>query len=223
VATATGGVEGLQLAKILLPAAITLDVMMPSMDGWSVLSALKADPELCHIPVILVTMVSDEKRGFALGASDYVTKPVSRERLIALLHKYAPQALSTGSILIVEDDAATREVAKRILTGLGNSVREAENGRVALDYMATETPRLILLDLMMPVMDGFQFLERMRANAAWRQIPVIVLTAMDITPKEQQNLNQSVQLILEKSRHPLGELLGQLRDLLTAQPGSRAT
>jgi PAS domain S-box-containing protein len=223
VVTAAGGAEGLELARAIHPLAITLDVMMPNLDGWAVISALKADPVLCHIPVIMVTMVSHDKRGFALGASDYLTKPVSRDRLVAAVHKHAAQASLASPILIVEDDARIRDITKRILTGLGNSVTEAENGQVALERLTREMPRLILLDLMMPVMDGFQFLEKLRANPAWRHIPVIVLTAMDLSVKEQQSLHQSVQLILEKSRFPLEQLLNQLRDLLSIQPARRAT
>ena len=195
--TAVSGEEGLRLAHKLQPAAITLDVLMPDMDGWSVLRALKADPVLRDIPVVMLTMVDDKSKGYALGATDYLTKPVDRDLLHNTLARYYKPG-EPCSVLLVEDDKPTREMMARTLEKSDWQVSEAGNGREALDRLAQQKPQLILLDLMMPVMDGFDFLLEMRANAEWQDIPVIVLTAKDLTEEDRRILNGRVKQIVEK-------------------------
>ena len=220
IRTASGGEEGLRLARQLQPAAITLDVMMPGMDGWSVLSALQADAELCDIPVIMLTMVDDPKRGFTLGASDYATKPVDRQRLAQILKKYTcPNP--PCPVLLVEDDPATRQVMRTILEKEGWNVSEAENGRAALKSMERDRPSLILLDLMMSEMDGFEFATQVRKHQEWRLIPIIVLTAHDLSSEERQRLSGYVETILLKEE---GEtLLQRVRDLLLDRTAPQRT
>ena len=220
VESAASGEEGLQIVRPLHPDAIILDVMMPGLDGWSVLSALKSDPEVADIPVIMVTIVDDKNRGYALGASDYVTKPVDRERLVATLRKYRCEQ-PPCPILVVEDDASTREMMRRMLAREGWAVSEAENGRSALDRVADERPEMILLDLMMPEMDGFEFITEMRKRDEWRGIPVIVVTARDLTVEDRLRLNGYVESILEKGAYTRDELLAEVRDLVAAcvRPG----
>jgi signal transduction histidine kinase/CheY-like chemotaxis protein len=221
VRTAGGGDAGLRLARQLRPAAITLDVMMPGMDGWSVLLALKADPDLRDIPVIMLTMVDDPERGFALGAAEFATKPVDRARLSQILKKYTCPC-PPCPVLLVEDDQKTREVTRTILEKEGWKVREAENGRVALESMERERPRLIVLDLMMPEMDGFEFVARVRKKLEWRSIPIVVLTAYDLTAKERRRLNGYVETILRKGGDSREALLHQLRDFLDHHAAPRA-
>ncbi|MGI9087970.1 MAG: response regulator [Chthoniobacterales bacterium] len=213
VQTAAGGDAGLRLARQLLPVAITLDVMMPDMDGWSVLSALKADAALRDIPVIMVTMLDDPERGFTLGAADYATKPVDRQRLSQILKKYTC-ANPPCPVLMVEDDPATRSITRNILEREGWKVTEAENGRDALECMEEERPSLILLDLMMPEMDGFEFADRVRQRAEWRFIPIVVMTAKDLSAKERRRLQGSVETILHKAGDSREALLKQVRDLV---------
>jgi len=197
VVTALSGQEGLRLAHEIHPSAITLDVMMPDMDGWSVLRALKADPVLRDVPVVMLTMVDDKGRGYSLGATDYMTKPVDRDQLQRILARYqVPE--QPFMVLLVEDDTDTRDVMARTLRKSAWQVMEAGNGREALECLAQTRPTLILLDLMMPVMDGFDFLLEMRANAAWRDIPVIVLTAKDLTEDDRRMLSGRVEQIVEK-------------------------
>lgn len=222
VRTAAGGKAGLRLARQLRPVAITLDVMMPDMDGWSVLLALKRDADLCDTPVIMLTMVDDPKRGFTLGAADYATKPVDHARLSQILKKYTcPHP--PCPVLVVEDDPATREVTRAILEKEGWTVTEAEHGRAALACMERERPCLILLDLMMPEMDGFEFVARVRQRPEWRSIPIVVLTARDLSAEDRRRLNGYVEKVLLKAGDSREALLHQLRDLLDGCAAPRTT
>jgi len=208
--TAASGEEGLRLARQLHPDAITLDVMMPGMDGWTVLAKLKADPQLCDIPVIMITIVDRCEMGYALGAADYLTKPIDSGRLAALLKKYRcerPPCL----ILLVEDDRPTRDLIRRALEKEGWQVEEAEDGRVALNRIMQRAPRLIILDLLMPEMDGFQFLDELRRHETWRRIPVIVVTAKDLTEADRRRLNGYVQQILQKGPYTREQLTSEIR------------
>jgi signal transduction histidine kinase/DNA-binding response OmpR family regulator len=221
VRTAANGDAGLRLARQLRPVAITLDVMMPGMDGWNVLLAIKADPELRDVPVIMLSMVNDPDRGFTLGAVDIAIKPVDRARLSQILKKYTcPHP--PCPVLLVEDEPVTREVMRRILEKEGWKVSEAENGRVALECMKRERPSLILLDLMMPEMDGFEFATRVRRNIEWRLIPIVVVTALDLSGEDRRRLNGSVETILRKAGDSREALLHQLRDLLDDCNAARA-
>ncbi len=213
VVTANSGDEGLRLAHEIEPAAITLDVLMPEMDGWSVLRALKADPKLRDIPVVMLTMVDDKSRGYALGATDYLSKPVDRELLLTTLTRYH-SLQSTSPVLLVEDDIDSREILARTLDKAGWQVLEAGNGREALDQLARAHPGLILLDLMMPVMDGFDFLLGMRANPDWRDIPVIVLTAKHLTEEDRRLLSGKVEQVIEKGATSPEQLIGLIRGRL---------
>jgi CheY-like chemotaxis protein len=214
VRTASGGVEGLRLARQLVPAAITLDVMMPDMDGWTVLQALKADGLLRDVPVIMLTMVDDPERGFALGASDYATKPVNRVRLSQIVKKHMC-ADPPCPVLLVDDDAAFRQVTRAMLEKEGWSVSEAENGAAALKSMEAHRPNVIFLDLIMPVMNGFEFAAAVRQHPEWRSIPIIVITSQDLSSDDRRRLNGYVQTILQKQGASRDSLLQQVRDALT--------
>ncbi len=213
VALAGNGQQGLQMAAELMPAAITLDVMMPGMDGWSVLSALKQDARLSTIPVVMLTIVDEKSLGFALGAADYLTKPIDRKRLDEVLERYRVGP-DKGVVLMVEDDPPTRKMTRHSLQKAGLNVVEAHNGEEALARLDTLTPQLILLDLMMPVMDGFQFLAQLRQNPQWRTIPVVVLTAKELDAQDRALLNGNVERILQKGALSRDALLAELHALL---------
>ena len=218
VIEAAGGEAGLELARSHRPHAITLDVLMPGMDGWAVLSALKADPALAEIPVIMMTVMDNRSLGFALGASEYLTKPLDRNRLRAVLARYRQDG--PGDVLVVEDDPATRELLRRMVETEGWNAVTAENGQIALERVRQRAPALILLDLMMPVMDGCQFASELRRHEPWRRIPVIVLTAKDLTPEDRRLLNGDVQGVLRKGALTREELLREIHDLMTVRVGS---
>jgi signal transduction histidine kinase/DNA-binding response OmpR family regulator len=212
VATANSGQEGLRLAHSLRPAVITLDVMMPDMDGWAVLQALKADPVLRDVPVVMLSMIDDKAKGYSLGAADYLTKPVDGERLREVISRYRIPG-ETESVLVVDDDEAVRDMMTRTLEKAGWDVDAAEHGEAAIAQLAQRRPTLILLDLMMPVMDGFDFMVELHANPDWRNIPVVVLTAKDLTDEDLRVLGGRVEEIVEKgawSHERIVELIQKL-------------
>jgi PAS domain S-box-containing protein len=218
VIEAADGPTGIQLARTHRPHAITLDVLMPGMDGWAVLNELKADPDLTTIPVIMATVLDNRSLGFSLGASEYLTKPVDRNRLRAVLGKFRRDG--RHDVLIVEDDPGTRELLHRLVEGEGWTAATAENGALALEAVRQHPPSLILLDLMMPVMDGCEFAIELRKNEDWRAIPVIVLTAKDLTADDRRALNGDVQGVLQKGALSRDELLREIHDLMAVGVGS---
>jgi signal transduction histidine kinase/CheY-like chemotaxis protein/putative methionine-R-sulfoxide reductase with GAF domain len=215
VVTARGGHEGLRLAKELQPDAITLDVMMPDIDGWTVLAAIKGDPELRDIPVILLSIVDEQKRGYSLGATDYMVKPVDRERLAGVLRGICGSG--GRRILLVDDDDMMRRGLRQVLEKDLWQVFEAENGRVALAQIAQTPPDVIVLDLMMPEMDGFEFVVELRSRPAWRDIPVVVITAKDLSADERARLSGGVAQVLQKGASNLDALLQEIDRVLPAR------
>ncbi len=218
VVTASGGREGLEMVKQVRPDVITLDVMMAEMDGWSVISALKADPETAEIPVIIMTMLDDKEMGFALGASDYMTKPVNRDRLLGVMRTHHQSQLPCH-VLVVEDEPSIRQMVRRVLEKEGWTVREAENGMEGLRAMEQHVPSIVLLDLMMPVMNGFDFIRELRRREEWRNIPVVILTAKDLTGEDREQLKGNVELVLQKGDYSRDRLLDEVRDMVKASLG----
>lgn len=213
VRTANSGEEGLRLAKLIKPEAITLDVMMPGMDGWSVLTALKANPQTADIPVVMMTMVDDQNLGYALGAAEYLLKPFQAMQLGAILDKYKPD-ITSNLILVVEDDSGIREMLCRQLKKQNWDVIEAENGIQALMKLNHHSPAIIISDLMMPEMDGFELVHQLRQHEQWRAIPIVILTAKEITAEEHQKLNGGVIKIFEKGSYQSSDLLAEVNNLL---------
>jgi len=207
IAEATGGYEALRLARELRPAAISLDIAMPDLDGWSVLGAIKGDSRLSEIPVVLVTMLDERNRGFALGASEYLVKPIDRDKLVRVLRQLSTPPGS--SILVVDDDQAARRSLRIALEQAGWEVGEAEDGQAALDRLHEVRPSVVLLDLIMPETDGFEVLEAMRHHDEWRNIPVIVITARDITAEDRTRLNGRVASVIQKAGP--GDMLHKVR------------
>ncbi len=199
VVHARNGTDALRLARETQPDAVTLDVMMPQVDGWSVLGILKSDPALAHIPVIMLTIVDNRGLGFSLGASEFMTKPIDRGRLVALLNRFAAPARGR-LVLIVDDDNDVRTLLRHSVEGAGLVAAEAANGRIALDMLRKEgvQPALVLLDLMMPEIDGFGFLDAIRADPALADLPVVVLTAKELTAEEKAALAERTMHVFSK-------------------------
>jgi adenylate cyclase len=221
VITATGGREGLKLAKEHHPIAITLDVTMPDLDGWTVLAALRGDPQLTDIPVVIATILDERRQGMALGAVGYLTKPIDRDKLVNLIRRHRTRA-GPARVLIVEDDADQRQRVRMWLEPLQWLVSEAENGKVAIDRLKEIEPDLILLDLMMPEMDGFQFVAALQEQPAWSRIPVIVITARDLSAEDRKRLNSGVELILLKESFNPSDLVDRVRQLVEKRPQPQA-
>ncbi|WP_158560263.1 PAS domain-containing hybrid sensor histidine kinase/response regulator [Paenibacillus contaminans] len=218
LAYADNGPEGLKLAKKLRPKVICLDILMPSMDGWSVLASLKNDPELMDIPVVIWSMTSDRQLGYTLGVSEYLTKPVEREQLIRVMEKYITER-DDHQILVIEDDAATTDIMTKFLRKEGYSVIQSRNGRHALEQMSKSLPSIILLDLMMPEMDGFQFIAELRNREEWHNVPVVVITAKTITAEERQILDGFVKNIMLKSSLDYSYLIAEIRKFIEFAKG----
>jgi CheY-like chemotaxis protein len=222
---AFGGPEGLRLAREERPDAITLDLIMPQQDGWAVLRELKADPDLRDIPVVLVTVLGDREMGYALGAADYLTKPVDPDVLARVLARCRDRAGGgVTEILVVDDDAATRAMLRRNLAKAGWTVTEAADGREALARLARSRPAAVLLDLMMPGVDGFEVLEAMRREEAWREIPVVIVTAKDLTREEADRLRANAECVFQKGAYNRAELVDLVRGIVAraARGGSRS-
>src|SRR5947209_8576933 len=205
VISARNGIEALALAREHRPQAITLDVLMPQMDGWRALKELKAAAELRDIPVIMVTVLNERGMAIPLGAADFVTKPIDRQRLTAILREHCASP-SSASILVVEDDLPTRETLCRSVATMGYVAHVAINGRSALDWLGNHpAPSLILLDLMMPEMDGFEFLQELRKRPALVDVPVIVVTALELTAEDVRILSGQTERIIAKNQGYLTE------------------
>ncbi len=213
VALAAGGEEGLRLARELKPRLITLDVLMPGKDGWQVLRELKADEDLQHIPVLMISVVDGNEMALTLGANDYLAKPVDRDLLRDLLRRHGIGD-TAADVLIVDDDPEMRALLRRNLEKDCYRIAEAEHGAAGLEHLRHSTPDIILLDLMMPVMDGVEFLAELRGAAEGADIPVIVITAKDLDEQDRRALNGKVTEIVQKARYSGDALLARVRTLL---------
>jgi signal transduction histidine kinase/DNA-binding response OmpR family regulator len=214
------GAQALEIAAREHPDVITLDVMMPKLDGWTVLGKLKSDPALASIPVIMLTIVDERTMGYSLGAAEYMTKPVDRNRLLALLRRFAAKA-GEAVVLVVDDSEDVRAVVRQTVEKSGLKTVEAENGQAALDWLAANpVPALVLLDLMMPVMDGFTFLERVKSIPALARVPIVVLTAKDLSEAERRVVNERTLLVLTKGAQPLSSL-GSALAAIARQPAPK--
>ncbi len=205
--------KGVKIAKKTRPNVIILDIIMPKMDGWTVLKYLQTDLDLASIPVIMTTFLPEQNLGYALGATDYLTKPIQIKQLKAILQKYRFERTNPLA-MIVDDDFLNRELLRDILAKEEVEIIEAENGAKALEIIKLRKPDLLLLDLMMPEMDGFEVIKRLEQNPQWQNIPIIIITAKDLTLEERKLLNARVEIILHKGAYKKQALLQQIHSLL---------
>lgn len=214
VEIAANGPDGIERAKRLHPDIISLDAMMPGMDGWTVLSRLKEIPELSRIPVIMLSPVDEKGRALQAGVADFLTKPVDWDQFVEVVKKYRDAPGGTIPILVVEDDMTNRGALCRVLTREGWRVTEAVDGKSALKILDEETPGLILLDLVLPEINGFDFLSQLRKNIRFRSIPVIVISAKELTRKEKERLGKEVDRVFQKGDYTRTELLKEIHQLM---------
>jgi len=180
--------------------------------GCQALAQLKEDPDLKDIPLVVVTVVNEHAQGYTLGAAEYLQKPISREQLLEAVTRLLPSG-TDQPILVVEDDEATREGLQRILESRDLPVCSVTNGREALEVLTNGLPALVLLDLMMPEMDGFQLMETFQSHEEWRRVPVIVLTAKDLTEEDMGRLQKpQIQKVLRKGSYSRDELVAAVRN-----------
>jgi signal transduction histidine kinase/DNA-binding response OmpR family regulator len=211
VVGAMSGEEGLQKAREFRPFAITLDILMPHKDGWEILRQLKVDTATQDIPIIVLSIVDNKQLGYMLGAFDYLLKPFDREAILAALARIPPHR---GRLLVVDDDPQVVDLVHQLLEGEPYEVLAAADGLEALEAIAQKQPDVILLDLLMPRMDGFAVIERLQQDSQGRQIPVIVLTAKTLTAAEHAVLEQSVLKVIEKRGLDRDTLIQELRGAL---------
>jgi signal transduction histidine kinase/CheY-like chemotaxis protein len=210
---ASNATDALQLARESRPMLITLDIMMPDASGWWVLEKLKEDPATAGIPVLVVTIVEDQRLVFALGASDYLAKPYDRAALIGKIHRLLPR-LGGKRVLVVDDDAEARTILERILKDEKADVVLASSGMEAMAAIAQTPPDLILLDLMMPGMSGFEVVARLRAQPGGAGIPVMIVSAKELTADDMLTLNGHVQRFVAKGSIEPEGLTNAVRQLL---------
>ncbi len=215
VLTAASGEEGVRLARQMRPDVISMDILMPGMDGWTALGLLKSEPGTAGIPVVMVSGVEDGDMGLSLGAAGYLQKPVDREQLLATLRRFRG-ANERRPVLVVEDDDVTRELVRHALEDEGWIVAEARNGKEALESLEQSVPALVVLDLVMPEVDGFEFVARLRASERTRRVPIVVLTARELTSTEHGRLDGHVRRVFRKGSFSREELTTELRRLLAS-------
>ena len=211
---AHSGLEGLEMVRELKPTIVLLDILLPDMDGWEVLNTIKSNRQTADIPVIVTTIMSNKGQAFELGATDFLTKPVEKERLISLARNYVGRKRNQVA-LVIDDQQDDRMIARSALERIGFEVIEAENGRQGLDKISEKSPDIVILDLMMPEMDGFEFLAQIRGDSKWNKLPVVILTAMDLSLEEKHILNGRVQGLLQKG----GEMGQSIRERLRQRVG----
>ena len=204
----------LEMAVQLRPSAVTMDIIMKPVNGWELLSAFKTDARTAHIPVVLVTIIDQPGTGAALGADEYIVKPVNRPTLLAAVERCLSQRKHVGRarpILVVEDDTPTREFVAELLSKRGYTVITASDGGDARSQVAASVPELVILDLILPHVSGFQLLAEWRAHPRTADLPVFVLTSKDLTQEEQDYLRTHTVLLLQKQQSWQETLIAQLR------------
>ncbi len=215
------GTEAINSARSLRPAAITLDILLPELDGWEVMSRLKAQPETSEIPVVVVSVIDNPDLGMALGALDYFVKPVDGRQLVARLKRFKLKGPKDepATVLVVDDEAANRQWLSRILEPAGFTVELATGGRQAIELARAHPPDLVLLDLMMPEVTGFDVVEALRSDQRTQDTPIMILTARHLTEEDKRHLNGHVSTILSRGSVGASDLIELLQQVVE-QPGA---
>jgi signal transduction histidine kinase/CheY-like chemotaxis protein len=221
VVSARDGEEGLDTVRRLSPAGVVLDILLPGIDGWEVLARLKADPATAAIPVVVVSMLDERGRGFALGAAEYLVKPVSKDQLLAALYRVAAIPERPHTVVAIDDDPLAIELVRASLEPEGWTVLGAATGQEGLTLIRERQPSAVLLDLLMPGMDGFEVVEALRADPDTKSVPVVILTSMSMTQQDKERLRGRITYVASKTEFDLSGLAGLLRWASTSRRDSR--
>jgi CheY-like chemotaxis protein len=211
VVSARDGEEGLDTVRQLSPAGVILDILLPGIDGWEVLARLKADPRTTAIPVIVVSMLDERGRGFALGAAEYLVKPVGKEQLLAALYRAAAMPERKHTVVAIDDDPLAIELVRASLEPEGWTVLGAATGQEGLALIRERQPSAVLLDLLMPGMDGFEVVEALRSDPDTKSVPVVILTSKSMTQQDKERLQGRITYVARKTEFDLSGLAGLLR------------
>jgi CheY-like chemotaxis protein/anti-sigma regulatory factor (Ser/Thr protein kinase) len=201
VVTVPDGEAGLDAAHRLHPGAVVLDLLLPGLSGWDVLASVKADPELAGIPVVVASMIDERGKGYALGAAEYLVKPISREELLGALAPLLADGVAKGEpvkVLAIDDDPIVLELIGTMLGAEGFTVLRARSGEEGLVLARQELPALVICDLLMPGIDGFEVVEQLQTDRATAHIPIVILTAKSIDAVDKERLNSHVAHLAEK-------------------------
>jgi signal transduction histidine kinase/CheY-like chemotaxis protein len=207
VVRARDGAEGLELAQRLRPRAVLLDILLPRVDGWDLLARLKADPATAACPVIIVSMLDERGKGFALGAAEYLVKPVGRAEMLEALARCLPAGAERPAVLVIDDDPVDRRLIRAALEPAGYQVLTAAGGEEGLELIRSERPAVVLVDLLMPGMDGFAVIEEARADPAIADVPIVVLTAKEMLPADGERLAGRISFLARKGSFGRAELI----------------
>jgi CheY-like chemotaxis protein/anti-sigma regulatory factor (Ser/Thr protein kinase) len=211
VVSARDGEEGLDTVRRLSPAGVILDILLPGIDGWEVLAQLKADPETAAIPVVVVSMLDERGRGFALGAAEYLVKPVGKDPLLAALHRATAIPERKHTVVAIDDDSLAIELVRASLEPEGWTVLGAATGQEGLALVRERQPCAVLLDLLMPGMDGFEVVEALRADPDTKSVPVVILTSKSMTQQDKERLQGRITYVARKAEFDLSGLAGLVR------------
>jgi signal transduction histidine kinase/DNA-binding response OmpR family regulator len=211
VVSARDGQEGLDTVRRLSPAGVILDILLPGIDGWEVLAQLKAEPQTAAIPVIVVSMLDERGRGFALGAAEYLVKPVGKDQLLAALYRAAAIRERKHTVVAIDDDPLAVELVRANLEPEGWTVLGAATGQEGLALIRERQPSAVLLDLLMPGMDGFEVVEALRADPDTKSVPVVILTSKSMTQQDKERLQGRITYVAGKTEFDLSGLAGLLR------------
>ena len=219
---AADGVSGLHRARAIQPQAIILDVLLPALDGWSLLAELKADPATAAIPVVIVSMMDERGKGFALGAAEYLVKPVGRSQILDALAHCLPHADGDRTVVVIDDDPVDLDLVEAVLAPEGYSVVRAMGGEEGVRIVRRERPSLVIVDLLMPGVDGFEVVEQLRADPLTADVPIVVLTSKDMTRADQDRLAGQISHLAQKGVYGRSELVDLVARMTRTRRSVRA-
>jgi len=217
VSIARDGLEGLEMARRLAPRAVILDILLPGLSGWELLTRLKADPETAAIPVVIASMLDERGTGFSIGAAEYLVKPIDRQALLDALGRCVSPPANKRTVVVIDDDPLDLDLVEASLAPAGWSVLAASGGEDGVELVRRERPSVVLLDLLMRDVDGFEVVERLRADPSVADVPIIVLTSKEMTTEDHERLAGQISFLARKGTFRPAELVDLVGQVATTQ------